>query len=213
MTKSCGWHERRVSIGNGNVSHLLLLVSHGCDWWRHTHRADYFCPWPVILEFEMTIQPRRSFTRLLAVGTIFGSLLTPVMALEKVSILLDYAYPEGIHASLHLATEKGWYKEAGLDVEIRDGKGSIVTVQQIAAGQADIGLSQLPSMASAISNGLPVVSIMAFSRTGDNGLVVARDSGINKLSDFKGKKLVSIAGGAVGPFIEPFMKAGGLSKS
>jgi NitT/TauT family transport system substrate-binding protein len=164
------------------------------------------------LEIEMTIQTRRNFTRLLT-GAIFGSLLTPAMAQEKISILLDYAYPEGIHASLHLATEKGWYKEAGLDVEIRDGKGSIVTVQQIAAGQADIGLSQLPSMASAISNGLPVKSIMAFSRTGDNGLVVARDSGINRLSDFKGKKLVSIAGGAVGPFIEPFMKAGGLSKS
>src|SRR5262249_33579672 len=106
----------------------------------------------------------------------------------------------------------GWYKDAGLDVEIRDGKGSIVTVQQIAAGQADIGLSQLPSMAGAISNGLPVISIMAFSRKGDHGLVVARDSGINKPADLKAKKLVSIAGGAVGPFIEPFMKAGGVSK-
>jgi NitT/TauT family transport system substrate-binding protein len=134
-------------------------------------------------------------------------------AQEKVSILLDYSYPEGIHASLHLATEKGWYKEAGLDVEVRDGKGSIVTVQQIAAGQADVGLAQLPSMASGISNGMAITSIMAFSRQGDNGLVVARDSGINKLADFKGKKLVSIAGGAVGPFIEPFLKAGGLARN
>jgi NitT/TauT family transport system substrate-binding protein len=171
----------------------------------------------------MTIRTRRALARLLTTGAIFGSFLalvsltpaflTPVLAQEKATILLDYAYPEGIHASLHLAMEKGWYKEAGLDVEIKDGKGSIVTVQQMAAGQADVGLSQLPSIATAISNGLPVISIMAFSRKGDNGLVVARDSGINKVVDFKGKKLVSIAGGAVGPFIDPFLKAGGLSRS
>jgi NitT/TauT family transport system substrate-binding protein len=98
-------------------------------------------------------------------------------------------------------------------VDIKDGKGSIFTVQQIAANQADVGLAQLGSMTSAVANGLPVISIMAFTRKGDNGLVVARDSGINTLKDFKGKKLVSIAGGAVGPFIEPFLKAGGLTKS
>jgi NitT/TauT family transport system substrate-binding protein len=170
------------------------------------------CP---TLEIEMTPQTRRHFTRWLTAAAIFGSLLTqavtPALAQEKVTILLDYAYPEGIQASLHLATAKGWYKEAGLDVEVKDGKGSIVTVQQIAAGQADIGLAQLNSMAGAIANGLPVVSIMAFSRKGDNGLVVARDSGINTVADFKGKKLVSIAGGAVGPLIEPFLRTGGLT--
>lgn len=158
----------------------------------------------------MSMWTKLKLTTLCVAG---GLLMTaPAFAQEKATILLDYAYPEGIHASLHLAAEKGWFKEAGLDVEIKDGKGSIATVQQIAAGQADVGLSQLPSMASAVSNGLPVISIMAFSRKGDNGLVVARDSGINKLADFKGKKLVSIAGGAVGPFIEPFMKAGGLAR-
>jgi NitT/TauT family transport system substrate-binding protein len=151
---------------------------------------------------------------LFAISTaLLCGLAAAASAQEKVTILLDYSYPEGIHASLHLATEKGWYKEAGLDVEVKDGKGSVFTVQQIAAGQADIGLAQLPSMASGASNGMSVTSIMAFSRKGDNGLVVARDSGINTLADFKGKKLVSIAGGAVGPFIDPFLKAGGLARS
>lgn len=155
---------------------------------------------------------RLALTAIAGMG-LWASLWLPATAQEKVRILLDYAYPEGIHASLHLAAVKGWYKEAGLDVDIQDGKGSIVTLQQVAAGQADIGLSNLPAMASAIANGLPLISIMAFTRSGDNGLIVARDSNINKLSDFKGKKLVSIAGGAVGPFIDPFFKAGGLSKS
>jgi NitT/TauT family transport system substrate-binding protein len=158
-----------------------------------------------------------SLTRRAGLAAISGVLLcaSPLAALaqEKVTILLDYSYPEGIQASLHLATVKGWYKEAGLDADVQDGKGSIITVQQVAAGQADIGLAQLPSMAGGVSNGMPITSIMAFSRKGDNGLVVARDSGINTLADFKGKKLVGIAGGAVGPFIDPFLKAGGLSRS
>jgi len=145
-------------------------------------------------------------------GLCLSAGLFAASAQEKITILLDYSFPEGIHASLHLADVKGWYKEAGLDVEIQDGKGSIVTLQQVAAGQADIGLANLPATAAAVANGLPVTSIMAFTRSGDNGLIVGRDSGINKLADFKGKKLVSIAGGAVGPFIDPFFKAGGLAK-
>ena len=161
----------------------------------------------------MAIQTRRGFLGLIFGAMALAALLLPASAQERVTILLDYAFPEGIHAPLHLATVKGWYKDAGLDVEIKDGKGSVVTVQQIAAGQADIGLSQLPTVATAISNGLPVISIMAYNRTSDNGLVVGRDSGISTLADFKGKKLGAVAGGATVPFIEPFLKAGGLALS
>ena len=80
----------------------------------------------------MAIQTRRGFLGLIFGAMALAALLLPASAQERVTILLDYAFPEGIHAPLHLATVKGWYKDAGLDVEIKDGKGSVVTVQQIA---------------------------------------------------------------------------------
>ena len=40
--------------------------------------------------------------------------------------------PWGMHAGLHLGVVKGWFKEAGVDVEVSDGRGSGVTMQQVA---------------------------------------------------------------------------------
>ena len=39
-----------------------------------------------------------------------------------------------MHAGLHLAKQKGWFKEAGVDVQIPDGKGSSLLMRQVAAG-------------------------------------------------------------------------------
>jgi NitT/TauT family transport system substrate-binding protein len=133
-------------------------------------------------------------------------------AQETVKIATDWA-PHGMHAGLHLAVEKGWFKEAGLDVEVIDGKGSNATIQQVAAGQLDIGFAQLSSMAAAISNGLPVKSITGFVRAGDNGLMIPRDSGWKNLADLKGKKIAVPAAGATAAFTDAFLEAGGFSRS
>ena len=55
-----------------------------------------------------------TFKRLLASAVIAGA-TTFVHAQEKLSVRLDFS-PWGIHAAMHLAQEKGWFKQAGLDV-------------------------------------------------------------------------------------------------
>lgn len=131
---------------------------------------------------------------------------------QKVVIATDFV-PHGMHAGLFLAKHKGWFDQDGLDVEIQDGKGSATTIQQVAAGQLDIGFAQLGAMAPAISNGVPVISIMGFVRGGDNGLMVPADSGWNTLKDVKGKKIAVPAGSATAAFFDAFLKAGGVSRS
>lgn len=130
----------------------------------------------------------------------------------KVVIATDFV-PHGMHAGLFLAKHKGWFDQAGLDVEILDGKGSATTIQQVAAGQLDIGFAQLAAMAPAISNGVPVISIMGFVRAGDNGLMVPVSSGWKTLKDVKGKKIAVPAGSATAAFFDAFLKAGGVSRS
>lgn len=131
---------------------------------------------------------------------------------QKVVIATDFV-PHGMHAGLFLAKHKGWFDQDGLDVEILDGKGSATTIQQVAAGQLDIGFAQLAAMAPAISNGVPVISIMGFVRAGDNGLMVPANSGWNTLKDMKGKKIAVPAGSATAAFFDAFLKAGGVSRS
>ena len=146
---------------------------------------------------------------LLGLATIFAS--TGTHAQEKIIVQTDWA-PHGMHAGLHLAVEKGWFKEAGLDVEVQDGRGSNATIQQVAAGQIDIGFAQLGAMASAVSNGMPVTSIMGFVRAGDNGLMVPRDSGWTSLEDLRGKRIAVPAGGATAAFTDAFFEAAGMSR-
>lgn len=135
------------------------------------------------------------------------------LAQDKVSILLDYPQPEGIHAGIELAAKKGWFREAGLDMEIRDGKGSNTTIQQVAAGQADLGLVQLSAMAVAVSNGVPVISVMGIAQRGDLALAVAQDTGVHTLNDVKGLKIGATPGSAALALCDAFLTASKMPKS
>jgi NitT/TauT family transport system substrate-binding protein len=144
---------------------------------------------------------------LLLIGGVHAGL-----AQDKVSILLDYPQPEGIHAGIELALQKGWFREAGLEAEVRDGKGSNLTIQQVAAGQADIGLAQLSAMAVAASNGVPVIAVMGIAQRGDLSLSVAEDTGVKTLKDVKGLKIGATPGSAAVALWDAFLAASGTRK-
>ncbi|HEX9464777.1 MAG TPA: ABC transporter substrate-binding protein [Alphaproteobacteria bacterium] len=129
----------------------------------------------------------------------------------KVVVTTDFV-PHGMHAGLHLAKHNGWFDQAGLDVTVEDGKGSATTIQQLAANQIDIGFAQLSAMAAAVSNGLPVTSVMGFVRGGDNGLMVPVESGWKTLKDIKGKRVAVPSGSATAALFDAFLKAGGMSR-
>ncbi len=124
----------------------------------------------------------------------------------------DWA-PHGMHAPFYLAHHKGWYKAAGLNVKIVDGKGSASTVNLVATGNADVGQASLSVMAIARSKGLPVKAIASTLRINEVGVVISKGAGMTKPADFKGKLLVYTAGSIEAPFIDSFLAAGGLDRS
>jgi NitT/TauT family transport system substrate-binding protein len=135
-----------------------------------------------------------------------------VRAADRVTVATDWS-PHGMISGLLLAKQNGSFAAAGLDVDVVDGKGSTTTVQQVAAGQIDVGFGQLSSMAAAVANGIPVTSIMGLVQAGDNGLMIPADSGWKTLSDLKGKRIAVAAGAASTTFFDAFLKAGGASRS
>ena len=66
---------------------------------------------------------RRLLLKMLLLLGCAGLPVTPASAADKLSIRLDFS-PWGVQAAMHLAQFKGWFKEAGLDVDIQDGRGS-----------------------------------------------------------------------------------------
>jgi len=130
---------------------------------------------------------------------------------ETLTVRLDFS-PWGVHAGMHLANEKGWFDEAGLDIDIQDGKGTTNTIQLVGSGQVDVGQVQLGLMALARENGLPLRSFAGWVRRGDLAVLVPEDSDIDSVEDLAGRKLVTFTASPWVPYIDSFLAAGGLSR-
>jgi NitT/TauT family transport system substrate-binding protein len=139
------------------------------------------------------------------------ALALPAAAQEKLTVRLDFS-PWGVHAAMHFAKSKGWFKDAGLDVEIQDGRGSGNTIQLVNAGQVDVGQVQLGLVGSARAQGSTIKAIAGFQRKTDLCILVDRDSPISKVADLKGKTVVVFAASPWAPFIDSYLKAGGLTR-
>jgi NitT/TauT family transport system substrate-binding protein len=155
---------------------------------------------------------RRRFTSGAAATGLFAALGPAIaQAPQKLSVRVDFL-PWGMHAGLHLAVEKGWFRDAGLEVDVSDGKGSTLVMQQVAAGEIEVGWVQLGAMASARGKGLPITSIAGFARKGDLGGLVPKDSNIRTVKDLEGKKVVYTAATSWGSLVDAFLQAGGTSR-
>lgn len=121
--------------------------------------------------------------------------------LTKVTVVLDWV-PNTNHTGLYVARDLGYYREAGLDVEIiqpSDGGAS----QLIAAGQGDFGISYQEEVTVARSQNLPVVAIAAVIQHNTSGFASPVSKNIKTPRDFEGKTY----GGWGSPAEEAIIKA------
>ena len=153
---------------------------------------------------------RRSFASTLILLTAIA-LGTPALAQDKLTVRLDFS-PWGVQSAMHLAKNKGWFKEANLDVDIQDGRGSGNTIQLVNAGQADVGQVQVGLVGSARAKGATIRSIATFQRRTDLCILVDKGSPISRVADLRGKTVVVFAASPWTPFIDVYLKSGGLTR-
>lgn len=128
----------------------------------------------------------------------------------KLKFRLNYV-PSGSHSPFFLAVQKGWYKDAGLDVEIEDGRGSAQTISLVAAGQSDIGYTDLSAATIAMTKDIPVKAIGILIRTSGQGVIVHHGADLTKPEDFRGKQVVyNNAGAAEQALFRGFMATAGM---
>lgn len=98
--------------------------------------------------------------------------------------------PSDHDAALFAADAQGQYKANGINtklVQFNNG-GDLMTA--MASGDVDVGYVGITPVLSSIANGVPVKVISA-AQTEGSGIVVAKDSGINSVSDLNGKKIAT----------------------
>jgi NitT/TauT family transport system substrate-binding protein len=154
---------------------------------------------------------RKVTRRIVLTGT--GALALPhiARAADPLSVKLDFL-PWGFHAGMHLAIVNGWFKDAGLAVDAQDGRGSANTLQLVNAGQFDVGQFQVGLLSQAAANGARLKAFAGFMRGTDLTVVVPAESTMTKVSDFRGKTIVVFAASPWAPFVDLWLKSGGMSR-
>ena len=152
--------------------------------------------------------------RFALMGMALGLLALGLPARAAVPLTMQLEWiPSGFHAGAFLALQKGWCKDAGLEVTIADGTGSSTAVQLVANGKFDIGHASLSTMAFARRKGLPVIAIAGIFRKCDIGLMVAKASRFRAPKDLAGATIVTSPGSFEIPFVDAFLANGGLTRS
>jgi putative hydroxymethylpyrimidine transport system substrate-binding protein len=105
---------------------------------------------------------------------------------KSVELMLDY-FPNADHAGIYAAQAGGDFKEAGLDVEIRQPPDPAAPIKQVAAGRVDLAISYEPEVLRARDQGLPVVSVAALVQKPLTSIVSLPKAKISKPADLQGK--------------------------
>ncbi|WP_346909445.1 ABC transporter substrate-binding protein [uncultured Roseibium sp.] len=111
------------------------------------------------------------------------------MAAEKVTFLFPAPDFLPAFAPYQLALHKGYFKEAGLDVSFRVGKGGADVATQVAVGNADLGGGVGDTPIIVRSNDVKIRGVALLGGHGIAQLAWREDSGITGPSDLKGKEI------------------------
>lgn len=108
--------------------------------------------------------------------------------LEKITFVLDWT-PNTNHTGLYVALEKGYFEEAGLDVEVvqppEDGAEVLV-----ASGKAQFGISFQDTMIPAISgeDALPITAVASVIQHNTSGIISRKGEGMDTPKGMEGHK-------------------------
>ncbi|MFV0525300.1 MAG: ABC transporter substrate-binding protein [Acidimicrobiales bacterium] len=104
---------------------------------------------------------------------------------RTVTLVLDWT-PNTNHGGIYLAEEAGYYDEAGIDLEIIQ-PGDTGSIQAVATGHADFGVSVQESLIPAQAQGVPVVSVAAIVQHNTSSLMALASSGITGPASLPGR--------------------------
>ena len=133
----------------------------------------------------------------------------PAFAQQKVDFILNWV-PGGDHAPYYYAKKMGWYKDAGIDLNLEPGKGSAVAVQKVAAGANPIGLADMPNALTLRGKGADTVGVFNVYANSPQGLYWLKSSGIKSVKDLAGKKIGNPAGDGARTIWPALAKANGM---
>ncbi len=111
----------------------------------------------------------------------------PATAPEPVSLQSDW-YAEAEQGGFYQALAKGYYREAGIDLDLMNGGPGSYALQKVAAGNADLALGRSDDVILAVSRAhLPLVIVCAYMEKDPMAVLVHADSPVKDFPDLAGR--------------------------
>lgn len=154
------------------------------------------------------------YLKRLAAGTAIlalAGMASAARAEDNVRLRLNWMY-YGSHAGFAYGKDKGYYKDAGINLDIRSGNGSGSAHRLVANGDSDFAYGSCGSMVKLASQGAPLISVGVIDAMGTEAVIVRPDAGIKELKDLKGKKLLTTANAGVNTFFPIVLAKAGLAE-
>lgn len=113
----------------------------------------------------------------------------PDGALTHILLQADwYAEPE--HGGFYYALLKGYYRDAGLDVEIRPLSAMTSIYAIVGGGQAEMGMGTSDNLLIARGQGVPLKAVFPYFQHDPQGVMVHREAGITDLKQLDGRDVM-----------------------
>lgn len=146
----------------------------------------------------------------LTLAAAFTLLAQPVLAQDKVSLILDW-FVNPDHGPIIVAQEKGFFADAGLEVEVIAPADPADPPKLVAAGKADYAITYQPQLHLQVHEGLPLKRIGTLIATPLNCLMVKADGPVQDIADLKGRKIGYSVSGVEEALVSTMLANAGLS--
>ena len=128
--------------------------------------------------------------RNIVVAILAAALSSPAAAQEKVTLQLNWFHLAD-HSPIYIALKKGYYKEEGIDLSVLRGAGSADSARTLNLKQADIGISDAPTVVTAIRKGASLKMVAVVYDKADNNIFFKKTANIKSPKDLIGKKIAA----------------------
>jgi|RhiMetdeSRZDD1v2_1073273.scaffolds.fasta_scaffold284853_1 NitT/TauT family transport system substrate-binding protein len=137
----------------------------------------------------------------------------PVAALDDVTYQMSWI-PTGSFAPLSAGIEKGFFKEAGINLKMTTGRGSGDAVKKVAGGGSMFGDGDMSAvMLARVKEDAPVRCLMYWQGRHPSAVFVLESSGIKTFKDLAGKTLATTPGNSNRNYFPITARLAGLDAS
>ncbi|MCY4472862.1 MAG: ABC transporter substrate-binding protein [Kistimonas sp.] len=128
---------------------------------------------------------------------------------QPLTLMLEW-FVNPDHGPIIVARQKGYFREQGLELTIKEPSEADMPARMAAAGEVDLAVYYQPSLIRAVSDGLPLAWVGTLVATPLDGLLVLEDGPVRSLKDLQGKSIGFTSQGSEKAVLDTMFKPWGF---